>query len=105
MLISKDNFINYLRKEGYSEWSANGNETTISKYIYWIERVMRYEMINDWSELTNHIQHLLIRYGEFGEMKSFGQEGHSTVINALRRFMDYLLNECGFVAKTGIFYV
>lgn len=105
IIVSKENFKRYLRKNGYKEWSDAGNETTISSYVYWIERVMEREHINTWSEFTDHIQGILRKYGEYGEMRCFGKEAHSTVINALKRFMEYLLNECNYVPKVGIYYL
>lgn len=104
ILVSKENFKKYLKENGFKEFSEAGNETTIHSYIYWIERVMQIENIETWSELTEHIQLLLRKYGEYGEMKQFGKEAHSTVINALNRFMEYLLNECSFIPKTGIYF-
>ena len=105
ILISKDDFINYLRKEGYKEWSQNGNKTTIPEYVYSIERVMKLEGVETWSEFTDHIQTCLFKYGEYGEMSEFGKESHSTVINALKRFMEYLLNEKGYEPKKRIYYI
>lgn len=104
ILVSKDDFIEYLRKEQYKEYSETGNYSTIPHYVYWIERVMKNENMDTWSELTDHIQRLIKEYGEFGKKKNFGEQGHATVINALKRFSDYLLNERNYMPKTGVWY-
>lgn len=66
---------------------------------------MKNENIDTWSELTDHIQRLVKEYGEFGKKKCFGEQGHDTAINALNRFMDYLLNERNYKPKTEIWHL
>ena len=105
ILVSKEDFISYLKKEGYKEWSQKGNETTIKSYVYSIERVMKIEQVDTWSEFTDHIQDCLFKYGEYGEMRDFGKESNSTVINALKRFMEFLLNEKGFEPQKRMFFI
>ena len=105
MIVSKYDFMDWLKKEDYSDWTDSGYPSTIHHYVYWIERVMKEEHIESFSELVDHIQKLLLEYGKYGNKKKFGEKGHATVINALNRFMDYLLNERNFVPKTGMYFI
>lgn len=37
ILVSKDDFIDYLRREQYKEYSNAGSLSTIPHYVYWVE--------------------------------------------------------------------
>ena len=104
IIVSKEKFINWLKKKEYKDWTKTGFPSTIPEYVYWIERVMEQESINSWSELTDKIQCFLKVYGKHGKKEKFGGKNHFVVINALNRFMEYLLNECGFVPKSEIWF-
>jgi len=105
MLVSKEKFMDWLKKEDYSEWTGNGYPSTVYQYISSIERVMKMEYIEGFSELTEHIQKLIRKYGPYGPMKNYGNIGHGTVINALKRFMDFLINEYDFKPNTKMYFV
>lgn len=62
------------------------------RYVYSIEKVMKQENIKDYLELSLKIQDLCVKYSNKGPMKKFGEKGHNTVINALKRYFEYLLN-------------
>ena len=105
LLVSKENFAKWLIKEDYKEWSGNGYPSTVPQYVYSIEKVMEKENIKTWSELTEHILDLIFKYGKYGPLKNYGEQGHSTIINALERFMDFLINVYDFVPKLGVWYL
>lgn len=101
---SKENFMKYLKNEDYKDWTGSGFPSTIYQYAKAIEKVMKLECVDTYLDLTDHIQAIINKYGENGEKKAIGEEGHSTVINALKRYSEYLLNECDWVPITGIWY-
>ena len=102
---SKERFKNWLKKEGFKDWGISGNPSTISHYIYWVDRIKNQEGIEDWSDMPNHIIRLLREYGEYGNKKCIGAEGHSTVINALRRYSEFLLNDCDWQPQTTSYFI
>ena len=105
IITSKEKFINWLKIEHYKDWTMNGYKSTIFQYVYAIESVMKNEGIESFSELTEHIQRLIREYSYFGPKKDFGEKSHNTVINGLKRFMDFLINNYGFIPSRKIYFV
>ena len=102
---SKERFEKWLKKEGYKDWSDAGNPSTIAHYIYWVNRIKNEEGIKDWSDLPDHMMYLLNLYGENGAKKEYGENGNCAVINALRRYSEFLLNDCDWVPETKTFLI
>lgn len=105
MIVSKEKFMDWLKKEDYSEWTGAGYPSTIHQYIYSIESVMKIENIESFSALTEHIQLLIRKYGQYGSMRDYGNRSHGTVINALKRFMEFLINEYDFIPSKKMYFV
>ena len=105
MLISEQKFMDWLKQEDYKDWTGSGYPSTIYQYVGAIKRVMAKENIESLSDLTQHIQSLIRKYGPYGPMKEYGSTGHNTVINALKRYMDFLINECDFKPNTKMYFV
>lgn len=89
---SKLGFMEYLKDEFYKEWTGSGYPSTVYQYASAIGQVMKKEGIDDWLTLAENIIDLISKYDTKGSMWKFGSKGHSTVINALKRFSEYLLN-------------
>ena len=96
VVVDRKQYIAYLVKEGYKEWTDNGDPSTAQQYAYAVEKVMRNEHIERYSELDKHIFRLVCEYGEYGEKSELGEEGNNTVRSALRRFLEFLMNEHNF---------
>lgn len=101
---SKEGYMQYLKNEMYKQWTGSGYPSTIYQYASSVEKVMKQEGINTYLDLPDRIQELCKKYGPEGPRGLYGAQGHNTVINALRRFMEYLLNDCCWMPKTGIYY-
>lgn len=87
----RNEFKNYLIRKGYSEYTPSGNKSTVYDYIKRIDKVCEWEDFT-WQDLKNNISMILNEYDIGGEKEELGKKSHSAVINALRRF-DEFLNE------------
>lgn len=105
IVASKEGYESWLIRNGYSEWTFAGNPSTTHHYAYWVERVMKQENLDGWCELAEKIQDIIHKFGKFGIMKKFGNKGHSTVINALQRFLEYLITEHGFEVERRVYFI
>lgn len=105
MIVSEQKFMDWLKQEDYKDWTGTGYPSTIYQYVGAIKRVMAKENIESLSDLTQHIQLLIRKYGPYGPMKEYGCTGHNTVINALKRFMDFLINEYDFKPSKKMYFV
>ena len=105
MLVSEQKFMDWLKQEDYKDWTGTGYPSTIYQYVGAIKRVMAKENIESLSDLTQHIQLLIRKYGPYGPMKEYGSSGHNTVINALKRFMDFLINVYDFKPSKKMYFV
>ena len=80
----KQEYIDYLMKKGY----AFG---TVFSYSGCIEKVMAFENIGDWKGVANNINQLIKDYGTGGTKEELGDLSHKAVINALKRFNEFLI--------------
>ena len=87
----KENFIEYLKRKGYKEYTQTGSPSTIYAYIKGIERVIKWEGLDDWTDVKNNIDHLCEIYGEGGTKEKLGQQSNNTIICALLRFREFLV--------------
>ena len=85
-------FKEYLIEEEYKHWTGSGYPSTVLQYVSAIEQVMQQEGISDWLTLAEELPNLILKYDKYGAMEKFGAKGHNTVINALKRFSEYVLN-------------
>lgn len=89
----KEAFYNYLLELGYKDSTPSGAPSTISHYINSIEKIIAWEHLGTWNQLIQHLPILLRKYDLGGEKAHLGSIGHGTVINALRRFAEFVASE------------
>lgn len=75
-------FEEYLQAKNYS------NLTSID-YPARLERLCRKEKFS-YEHLAQHIAEIMPQYERDGKKSSYGKRSHSSVINALRRFAEFL---------------
>lgn len=75
-------FEEYLQTKNYSA-------TTSLDYPARLERLCRKEKIS-YEHLAQHLNEIMPQYERTGNKSSYGKRSHSSVINALRRFAEFL---------------
>lgn len=88
-LLMKNNFENYLISQGYSQKTPNGNPSTVYDYIKRIDKVCEYEKTS-WEMLAQHIATTVREYDIGGIKQELGDQSHRAVINALKRFEEFV---------------
>ena len=80
----------YLIEKGYSTETPGGSKSTVYSYIGAIEKhVLKTENIS-WQTLKENIDSIIAKYDVGGEREKIGAKSKSTVINALKRFRDFI---------------
>ncbi len=79
----------YLIKAGYSVETDSGNPSTVFAYIKAVDSVLENEGIS-WGALKNNIDDIVKKYDVGGEEETFGNKSNKTVINALKRFKEFV---------------
>lgn len=79
----------YLIKAGYSVETDSGNPSTVFAYVKAVDSVLENEGIS-WGTLKNNIDDIVKKYDEGGEETAFGNKSNKTVINALKRFEEFV---------------
>lgn len=69
--------------------SKNYRPTTSIDYPARLERLCRKEKIS-YELLAQHLAEIMPEYEKTGKKSSYGKRSHSSVINALRRFAEFL---------------
>jgi len=85
----KQQFKEYLIKRGYAVTTSSGNPSTVYDYLSRIEKVCEWEYTT-WADLAKNIGIILAKYDTGGSRENFGNKSHKTVINALKRFSEFL---------------
>ncbi len=80
----------YLIKEGYSTETPSGHPSTVYSYIDGIERNVLDEEHISWDGLKNNIDTIVKQYDIGGSKESIGSKSNCTVINALKRFSEFV---------------
>lgn len=89
-IISIDDFEQYLINRGYKVVSKAGNKSTTYDYSRRrIPFVMREEGVSIY-KLAENIDYYINLYDSDGPKSSLGAKGKGSVINALRRFREYI---------------
>lgn len=88
--IEKD-FEHFLKVNDYSEETKNGTKSTIYSYVNAVKSVLEDEGL-DWTDLMKQIASVIHIYDVGGAKEEIGYKGNHTVINALRRFENYVNN-------------
>ncbi len=79
--------------EKYKYWlgQTGYKSSTINQYYWGIKQIINEEHYSSWQEVADNINKLMIDYNTFGSKGHIGEMGHKSVINALRRFKEFLL--------------
>ncbi len=80
----------FLIDKGYKQKTPSGNPSTVYDYIKRIDKICEWECMT-WEELADSIQNILYQYDIGGEKENLGKLSHNAVINALRRFYDFVI--------------
>lgn len=83
--ILREQFYQYLVKEGFSDRTPTGNPSTTYDYTKRIERVCKEESLS-WEELLNSIDIIVTQYDKGGTKEELGKQSKSAVINALKQY-------------------
>lgn len=80
--------------EKYKSWlyQKGYKSSTINQYYWGINQIVNEEQYFSWQEVVNNINKLMVDYNTFGAKGNIGEMGHKSVINALRRFKEFLLD-------------
>ena len=82
-------FEEYLVNAGYCEYTASGNPSTVFSYILAIKKVLEEEGLS-WYALQNDIENIVPVYDIGGAKQHIGAKSKYTVINALKRFYEFV---------------
>lgn len=84
---------NKTMQEQFEEYlqTKNYRVTTCIDYPARLERLCRKEKIS-YEYLAQHLAEIMPQYETTGKKSSYGKRSHSSVINALRRFAEFLSN-------------
>ena len=82
-------FEEYLANAGYCEYTASGNPSTVFSYIHAIKKVLEEEGLS-WHSLQNDIENIVPIYDVGGSKQHIGAKSKCTVINALKRFNEFV---------------
>lgn len=88
----KEQFKRYLIKKGYREFTPSGNPSTVYDYTKRIENIIVWENYEGWGDVAKNINKLCVEYSEYGSKSHLGEISHKSVINALRRFKEFLVD-------------
>ena len=80
----------YLINEGYSTETPSGHPSTVYSYISAIENDVLDEEHISWDMLKSNIDSILPIYDVGGKKEHIGAKSNYTVINALRRFAEFV---------------
>ncbi len=79
----------FLESRGYSKFTASGAPSTVYDYIKRIDKVCYFECCT-WEELSENIDAVICDYDIGGEKEHIGNISHRAVINALKRFREFV---------------
>ena len=88
--ISLEDFKDYLIRCGYAEYTPSGLLSTAYDYVGRIRRVLEWESMS-LAELNQSIDMICHEYDIGGIKQELGENSHRSVINALKRYREYLL--------------
>ncbi|GHV57630.1 hypothetical protein FACS189460_4510 [Deltaproteobacteria bacterium] len=85
----EEQFKEYLTKQGYSVTTPAGNPSTVYDYAKRINKVCEWENTT-WVGLAQNIGRVVTMYDVGGAKEEYGLKSKSAVINALKRFQEFL---------------
>lgn len=88
----REKFKEYLKKKGYAEYTPAGNPSTVYDYIKRIDKVCEIENCS-WQQLEDNIHYIISQYDNYGRKSDIGNKSHRSVINALKRFQEFIIDK------------
>ena len=85
----KEDFEAYLVARGYKQVTPSGKPSTVYDYCRRIDFIVQEERCT-WQELAEKIDDILPCYDSGGSKEGLGRLSHSAVINALKRFSEFI---------------
>lgn len=85
----KKQFEKFLINQGYKQTTPSGNPSTVYDYIKRVEKVCEWENFT-WFQLAENIDKIVRLYDVGGAKASRGNLSHRAVINALKRFREFV---------------
>ena len=85
----QDQYELYLEAAGYPVVGRTGKDSTVPAYAYAVEQVLKEENLT-WAELEKNIAQIVKKYDMGGACEDFGAKSNRTVINALKRFAEFV---------------
>ena len=85
-------FLKYLIKQGYKEYTSSGMPSTALQYVSAVKEVISREWLSE-DSFKKQIKEIISKYDFGGKEEVYGMKGHRTVINALKRFREFLIIE------------
>lgn len=82
-------FEEYLANAGYCEYTDAGNPSTVFSYVHAVKKVLEEEGLS-WYTLQRDIENIVSIYDVGGSKQHIGAKSNSTVINALKRFREFV---------------
>lgn len=87
----KEQFKTYLREKGYKEYTPSGNPGTVYDYMKRIDFVCEEEGLR-WQQLADESDRIVPLYDTTGAKADMGNKSHRSVINALKRFQEFVID-------------
>lgn len=84
-----EKFVIYLIYQGYQEYTPSGHPSTAYDYSRRVLKVCEREGIS-LESLKENIALYIDKYDTFGSEAEFGSKSHRAVINALKRFGEFV---------------
>lgn len=82
-------FQDFLKEEGYSEYTPSGHKSTVYDYSKRVNRVCQWEELT-WEELVDEISKIVQKYDVGGDKEDIGRKSNYAYINALRAFQRFV---------------
>lgn len=90
MIEEEKKFQEYLINSGYKVSTPNGNKSTVYDYVKRVKNVCEIENIS-WKCLAENIDEIIRLYDTGGAKESIGNKSHRSVINALKAYKKFCL--------------
>lgn len=94
----KKQFEEYLISKGYKQTTLNGHPSTVYDYIKRIDKICEWENMS-WGQLADNVQYILSHYDVGGKKENIGKTSHNAVINALRRFAEFVERKNAYILR------
>ena len=90
----ESDFVKWLVEQGYKKYTPSGNRSTAFEYADGVEKVRQRESLTE-TEMIKNIGMLIKKYDIGGAESEFGSMRHRIIINALKRYREFILSNGG----------